>query len=54
MVTSLNVDCLGRTFASSESHHGRLSQTRTVLCSHLYFIQAVWLQLGQGQLLERA
>lgn len=42
------------TFASPEGHHGRLSQTRTILSSHLHLIQAVWLQLGQGQLIQRA
>ena len=42
------------TFAGSEGHHGRLAQASTVPGSHLHLIQAVWLQLGQGQLVERA
>lgn len=42
------------TFAGPEGHHGRLSQTCTVLSSHLHLIQAVWLQLGQSQLVQRA
>ena len=43
----------GCTFACPEGHHGGLSQASTVLSRHLYLVQTGWLQLGQGQLVEK-